>query len=141
MLTLVVTKPDSLDRSSEFPDVSIPEDDFSDVPFLKVKQVDSPAKQLYFLVQRMMIENDLGKYQAAYFDLISNFLSMVPSTRPLIESASIHVACGDYRASLRAINLLIEYETYDFGRSNPAVANVSYQASSEPMVGRATVLT
>jgi flagellar protein FlbT len=82
---------------------------------LQINEVDTPVKQLYFCVQRMWLEDDLRRYQGVYFELIGMLLAAVPTTRPLIESASIHLIGADYPSALVDLEQLVEYEAAGFG--------------------------
>ena len=86
------------------------------VPILREKdimtprQANSPAKRIYLAVQLMYIAPDPQANHGAYFNLVREIVTAVPSAWPIIEGININILNGDLYHALKEAKKLIAYE-------------------------------
>ena len=85
-------------------------------PILREKDIlteqtaNSPAKRIYFAIQLMYLDNDIGKLREQYFALSNDFLKAAPSTLPIIDKVNNLILTQNLYKALRTAKKLIEYE-------------------------------
>ena len=85
-------------------------------PILREKDIlteetaNSPAKRIYFAIQLMYLDNDIGKLREQYFTLSNDFLKAAPSTLPIIDKVNNLILTQNLYKALRTAKKLIEYE-------------------------------
>jgi flagellar protein FlbT len=77
---------------------------------LTAETANTPVKRIYLCVQMMYLENDIGKYQALYFEFVKDLLAAAPSFKKQIETASNHILSGSFYKALKDIKKLIDRE-------------------------------
>lgn len=77
---------------------------------LTAETANSPAKRIYFAVQLMYLDNDIGKLQKEYFSLINDLLKAAPSTMPIIDEINNEILTGSLYKALKVTKKLISYE-------------------------------
>ncbi len=78
---------------------------------LSIKQVDTPCKQLFFVIQLMYIdEGQLAEHHRTYWELVKELLTANPSMLGLIDQVSEHILCNRYYQALKLVKKLIDYE-------------------------------
>ena len=77
---------------------------------LTAETANTPVRRIYLCVQMMYLENDIGKYQALYFEFVKDLLAAAPSFKKQIEAASNHILSGSFYKALKDINKLIDRE-------------------------------
>ncbi len=88
-----------------------------DAPILREKDIlteataNSPAKRIYFCIQLMYLDNDIGKLREQYFSLSNDFLKAAPSTLPIIDQINNQILTLDLYKALRSAKKLIDYES------------------------------
>ena len=89
----------------------------NNVPLLREKDImgekdaDSIAKQIYFAIQLMYIDNDnLINHHNAYWNLVQQTVKAAPSTAQLIDQISDKIVSNNYYQALKLARKLIEYE-------------------------------
>lgn len=100
------------------------------LPVLREKDIltpdtaDTPAKLIYLAVQLMYISHDPQEQHAVYFDVMRDFLSVVPSAAGMVQEINNCILSGDYYRALKESKKLIAYEKelLDRARSEPAAA-------------------
>jgi flagellar protein FlbT len=86
------------------------------VPILREKDIltpdtaDTPAKLVYLAVQLMYISPDPQLHHGAYFSLVRDIVTAVPSAWPIIESINNHILNGDLYRALKEARKLVAYE-------------------------------
>lgn len=102
-------------------------------PILREKDVltaetaNTPAKRVYFAVQLMYLDDDIGKLQDEYFILINELMKAAPSTMPIIDQINNEMLTGSLYKALRIAKKLIQYEQELF---NAATSGGSLPADS-----------
>src|SRR5712692_12126096 len=90
--------------------------DGDNVPILREKDImtpdtaDTPAKLVYLAVQLMYISPDPQLHHGAYFSLVRDIVTAVPSAWPIIESINNHILNGDLYRALKEARKLVAYE-------------------------------
>ena len=89
----------------------------NNVPVLREKDImreadaTSYCSKIYFLIQLMYIDNEnLVKYHNAYWNLIRDLVSTVPSTLAYVETISSHLLKNEYYQALKSTKKLMKYE-------------------------------
>lgn len=88
----------------------------SDAPMLREKDVmqeedaDSPAKKIYFLVQRMYLTGDPKPFADAYISLIRQIEGAAPETAPYFAKINELIQSGSYYKALKETKNLIQRE-------------------------------
>lgn len=86
------------------------------LPVLREKDIltpdtaDTPAKLIYLAVQLMYISHDPQEHHAVYFDVMRDFLSVVPSAADQVQDINNLILSGDYYRALKESKKLIAYE-------------------------------
>ena len=88
------------------------------VPILREKDImseadiDSPCRQLYFLIQLMYIddESNLEIHQSNYWRLVNEIVNAAPSTVGLIDHINEEIVNGRFYQALKLSQELIDYE-------------------------------
>lgn len=86
------------------------------IPILREKDIltpataDTPAKLIYLAVQLMYLAPDPMAHHPAYFSLIKDVISAMPSSWPLIEAINNHILNGDLYRALKEARKLIAHE-------------------------------
>ena len=88
------------------------------VPILREKDilsendVDTPSRQLYFIIQLMYIDDEerLAIHQKNYWDLVNEIVKAAPSTVGFIDQINEHIVGGRFYQALKLTRNLIEYE-------------------------------
>ncbi len=101
-----------------------------DAPILREKDIltektaNSPAKQVYFAIQLMYLDDDISKLRNEYFALSNDLLQAAPSTLPFIDQLNNLILTHDLYKALRIAKKLIEYETelLNATTSNPSLS-------------------
>lgn len=73
--------------------------------------VDTPCKQIYFIVQLMYIDQvNLAHHQTNYWKIVKQVIQAAPSTMPIIHEMNHHILKEEYYQALRVGKKLIDYE-------------------------------
>jgi flagellar protein FlbT len=88
------------------------------VPILREKDIlgekdaNSPARRIYFTIQLMYIDQEQhAQYHPKYWELVKDFITAAPSSKPMINDISEHILKGQYYLALKLTKKLIRYET------------------------------
>lgn len=73
-------------------------------------EANSPAKRIYFILQLMYLDRDIGPHRDAFMTLIEDFMAAAPSAWPHINIITKHVLDGDAYKAIKATRALIDYE-------------------------------
>lgn len=75
------------------------------------KDVSSPAKRIYFVVQMLyMFPNKEQEYHQQFNRLIKEFVNAVPSATPIVLDIGKQIVVGDVYGALKLCRKLISYE-------------------------------
>ena len=78
---------------------------------MREADADSPASRIYFVIQLMYVDQENQEaYHKAYWRLVRDFLTAVPSSLELINEISEHILGDRCYQALRSARKLIEYE-------------------------------
>jgi flagellar biosynthesis repressor protein FlbT len=86
------------------------------VPIMRERDVmttaeaNSPAKRIYFVLQLMYLDRDIGPHRDAFMNLIEEFMTAAPSAWPHLNIITRHVLEGDAYKAIKATRALIDYE-------------------------------
>ncbi|UJQ95429.1 flagellar biosynthesis repressor FlbT [Mariluticola halotolerans] len=103
-------------------------------PILREKDIltketaNSPAKRIYFAVQLMYLDADIGAVQKDYFNLVNDLVKAAPSTIGFIDRINNEILTGSLYKALRVAKELIQYEQDLF--ANAASGSTSLPTSS-----------
>src|SRR3569623_633713 len=90
--------------------------DGENVPILRERDIltpetaDTPAELVYLAVQLMYISPNPQTQHGAYFNLVREIKTAVPSTWPIIEGINNNIMSGDLYRALKDARKLIAYE-------------------------------
>jgi len=70
----------------------------------------TPAKRLYFCVQRMYLKNDPARSREAYLGFLAALRQADPAASELIASVDSHVSAGLFYKALKGIRKLMKRE-------------------------------
>jgi len=73
-------------------------------------EANSPAKRIYFVLQLMYLDRDIGPHRDAFMTLVEEFMTAAPSAWPHINTITKHVLDGDAYKAIKATRALIDYE-------------------------------
>jgi flagellar protein FlbT len=73
-------------------------------------EANSPAKRIYFILQLMYLDRDIGPHRDAFMNLIEEFMTAAPSAWPHLNIITRHVLEGDAYKAIKATRALITYE-------------------------------
>lgn len=73
-------------------------------------EANSPAKRIYFVLQLMYLDRDIGPHREAFMNLIEEFMTAAPSAWPHLNIITRHVLDGDAYKAIKATRALIDYE-------------------------------
>jgi flagellar protein FlbT len=85
-------------------------------PILREKDIltadtaDTPARQIYFAVQLMYVDDDIEKFRDQYFTLVNDLVKAAPSTMALVDQINNEILTGSLYKALRITKQLVEYE-------------------------------
>jgi flagellar biosynthesis repressor protein FlbT len=85
-------------------------------PILREKDIltsetaNTPAKRICLAVQLMYIEDDIATTRDAYFALVNDFITAVPSSVEIINQINNEILTGALYKAVKAAHRLIEYE-------------------------------
>src|SRR5258707_10316630 len=74
------------------------------------KIADTPAKNLYFIIQMMYLSKTPRDHHETYFQLMREIVQAAPSTWPYIENINNHILTGEMYKALKHARKLIAYE-------------------------------
>ena len=74
------------------------------------KIADTPAKNLYFIIQMMYLSKTPSDHHEPYFQLMREIVQAAPSTWPYIENINNHILTGEMYKALKQARKLIAYE-------------------------------
>lgn len=74
------------------------------------KIADTPAKNLYFIIQMMYLSKTPSDHHESYFQLMREIVQAAPSTWPYIENINNHILTGEMYKALKQARKLIAYE-------------------------------
>ena len=74
------------------------------------KIADTPAKNLYFIIQMMYLSKTPSDHHEVYFQLMREIVQAAPSTWPYIENINNHILTGEMYKALKQARKLIAYE-------------------------------
>ena len=74
------------------------------------KIADTPAKNLYFIIQMMYLSKTPRDHHETYFQLMREIVQAAPSTWPYIENINNHILTGEMYKALNQARKLIAYE-------------------------------
>ena len=74
------------------------------------KTADTPAKNLYFIIQMMYLSKTPRDHHETYFQLMREIVQAAPSTWPYIENINNHILTGEMYKALKQARKLIAYE-------------------------------
>ena len=74
------------------------------------KIADTPAKNLYFIIQMMYLSKAPRDHHETYFQLMREIVQAAPSTWPYIENINNHILTGEMYKALKQARKLIAYE-------------------------------
>lgn len=74
------------------------------------KIADTPAKNLYFIIQMMYLSKTPRDHHETYFQLMREIVQAAPSTWPYIENINNHILTGEMYKALKQARKLIAYE-------------------------------
>jgi flagellar protein FlbT len=78
---------------------------------LREKDVDSPCKRIYFVVQLMYVDQEnLAEHHRTYWELVRDVSEAAPSRRLILQEISNNVLNGHYYKALKLARSLIAYE-------------------------------
>jgi flagellar protein FlbT len=78
---------------------------------LREKDVDSPCKRIYFVVQLMYVDQEnLAAHHRTYWELVRDVSEAAPSRRLILQEISNNVLNGHYYKALKLARSLIAYE-------------------------------
>ncbi len=86
------------------------------VPIMREKDImgvsdaDTPAKRIYFVLQLMYLDRDIGPHREAFMTLIEEFMTAAPSAWPHLNQITRHILNGDVYKAIKATRSLIDYE-------------------------------
>jgi flagellar biosynthesis repressor protein FlbT len=86
------------------------------IPIMREKDIltpdtaDTPAKLVYLAVQLMYISPDPQVNHGAYFSLVRDIVTAVPSAWPIIEDINNNILNGDLYQALKEARKLVAYE-------------------------------
>jgi len=96
---------------------------------LTAETADSPSKRVYFAVQLMYLEDDIGRLQEEYFTLVNELVKAAPSMTPIVDQINNEILTGSLYKALKAAKKLIDYEQELI--SNATGGGTSIPADSE----------
>lgn len=96
---------------------------------LTAETADSPSKRVYFAVQLMYLDDDIGKLQEEYFCLVNELVKAAPSMTPIVDEINNEILTGSLYKALKAAKKLIDYEQELI--SNATGGGTSIPADSE----------
>ena len=73
-------------------------------------EANSPAKRIYFVLQLMYLDRDIGPHRDAFMNLTEEFMTAAPSAWPHLNIITRHVLEGDAYKAIKATRALIDYE-------------------------------
>jgi flagellar protein FlbT len=73
-------------------------------------EANSPAKRIYFVLQLMYLDRDIGPHRDAFMNLIEEFMTAAPSAWPHLNTITRNVLEGDAYKAIKATRALIDYE-------------------------------
>jgi len=73
-------------------------------------EANSPAKRIYFVLQLMYLDRDIGPHRDAFMTLVEEFMTAAPSAWPHINTITKFVLEGDAYKAIKATRALIDYE-------------------------------
>lgn len=85
-------------------------------PVLREKDIltpetaDSPCKRIYFAIQLMYLEDDIGTHRETYFSLVDDVVQAAPSTLRFIDEMNNEILTGSLYKALKTARKLIQYE-------------------------------
>ena len=106
-----------------------------EAPILREKDIlteetaNTPAKNIYFAIQLMYLDNDIAKLREHYFSLVNDFLQAAPSSFFIIDKINNQILTHDLYKALRTAKKLIEYEAELI---NAATSGSSLSTDSNP---------
>jgi len=78
---------------------------------LKEKDVDSPSRRIYYIIQLMYLDQEnLKAHHETYWNLVRPFIKAAPSAIKLIDEISGHILCARYYQALKITRKLIRSE-------------------------------
>ena len=87
-----------------------------DAPILREKdvlhedQINTPCKQIYFLIQCMYLARDPREYHESYFKLIKDIQAASPSAAKFLVEINEEIIGGVYYKALKLAKKLIKHE-------------------------------
>jgi len=87
-----------------------------DAPILREKDVlppaeaNSPARLVYFTVQRMYLEKDVARFQEEYFRLVGDLVRAAPSCLPFVDRINNWILTGNLYKALKEARALLAHE-------------------------------
>ena len=105
-------------------------------PILREKDIltketaNSPSKRIYFAVQLMYLDDDIGTTQKEYFSLVNDLIKAAPSTFPFIDEINNEILTGSLYKALKVAKKLIQYEEQEL-LNNAATGSAGLPADSE----------
>ena len=82
-----------------------------DKDILRESDVDTPCRNLYFIIQLMYIDGEnLALHQENYWGMVNEILKAAPSTVALIDQMNEDIVNGRYYQALKLARELIDYE-------------------------------
>ena len=73
-------------------------------------EANTPAKRIYFVLQLMYLDRDIGPHRDAFMTLIEDFMTAAPSAWPHLNAITRNVLEGDAYKAIKATRALIDYE-------------------------------
>ena len=77
---------------------------------LRPEDADTPAKQVYLIIQLMYLSDSPAAHHPDYFRLIADLMKAAPSTIPVIDRINNLMLTGSYYKALREAEALIAHE-------------------------------
>jgi len=105
---------------------------------LTAETADTPAKQVYFAVQLMYVDDDIEKFRDQYFELVKDLVSAAPSMVVLIDQINNEILTGSLYKALRIAKQLIKYEQdilTNAASSRPSLPDDGQSDSKSPRSG------
>jgi len=106
-------------------------------PILREKDIltketaNSPAKRIYFAVQLMYLDEDIGRVQKEYFSLVNDLVKAAPSTIGIVDRINNEILTGSLYKALRVAKELIQYEQELFANATAGSTSVSTSSAED----------
>lgn len=87
-----------------------------DAPILREKdvltadQANTPARRVYYVVQRMYLDKDISRFKDEYFELVGDLMRAAPSCLPYVDAINNRILTGQLYKALKDARALLAHE-------------------------------